>query len=414
MGDGRHLRMSVELGGFRCRAVWFGHGAAADDLRAGGRLDVAYRLSRNEWNGAASVQMLRAGGRAGARGRARGHVRPRRGRTDRPGAAASVVDMRGRGVQIATIARLIAAGERVLVLVADPDRRQRHAGRRRWSRPGSARARSRWPTTPRRPQIAEPERRFGARRRARSAGRPRRRRAPGRARVAHVRPPGLGRGRGRVRPPGARGARAAAAGARGRVWQALRAGEERIPLAPDTVARCRTVLAEVGLDPAAHGAAADRPERVSHLPGGARAGRGLAAVPAVPGRVTAAPGALNYHTTMATVPRSAEAERHDHLLAELLGRVSRRTTRTSTRIRSAPRSTTPATTTPGQLRKSGEPFIHHPARGRRDLRRAEARLRHDHRRAAARHGRGHRGRARRRARRASARTWRCWSTGSPS
>jgi hypothetical protein len=34
------------------------------------------------------------------------------------------------------------------------------------------------------------------------------------------------------------------------VWQALRAGDEQIPLAPDTVARCRTVLAEVGLDPA--------------------------------------------------------------------------------------------------------------------------------------------------------------------
>ena len=34
------------------------------------------------------------------------------------------------------------------------------------------------------------------------------------------------------------------------VWQALRAGDEQIPLAPGTVARCRTVLAEVGLDPA--------------------------------------------------------------------------------------------------------------------------------------------------------------------
>jgi len=38
------------------------------------------------------------------------------------------------------------------------------------------------------------------------------------------------------------------------VWQALRAGEQ-IPLAPDTVARCRTVLAEVGLDPAERNAA---------------------------------------------------------------------------------------------------------------------------------------------------------------
>ena len=50
--------MAVELGGFRCGAVWFGHGGAAAELREGGRFDVAYRLSRNEWNGAASAQML--------------------------------------------------------------------------------------------------------------------------------------------------------------------------------------------------------------------------------------------------------------------------------------------------------------------------------------------------------------------
>src|SRR6185312_13202238 len=116
MGDGRHLRMAVELGGFRCRAVWFGQGAAADGLRAGGRHDVAYRLSRNEWNGAASVQMLVRAVRA-AMTAADGE--PRR---------AAVEDMRGRGVQIATIARLVAAGERVLLLVADTDRRRRMLG----------------------------------------------------------------------------------------------------------------------------------------------------------------------------------------------------------------------------------------------------------------------------------------------
>jgi hypothetical protein len=38
------------------------------------------------------------------------------------------------------------------------------------------------------------------------------------------------------------------------VWQALRKGDQTIPLAPDTVARCRTVLNEVGLDPANGGA----------------------------------------------------------------------------------------------------------------------------------------------------------------
>jgi hypothetical protein len=37
------------------------------------------------------------------------------------------------------------------------------------------------------------------------------------------------------------------------VWKALRSGSGQLPFAPDTVARCRTVLAEVGLDPAAAG-----------------------------------------------------------------------------------------------------------------------------------------------------------------
>ena len=41
IGEGRHLRMAVELGGFRCGAVWFGRGPAADELRSGGRFDVA-------------------------------------------------------------------------------------------------------------------------------------------------------------------------------------------------------------------------------------------------------------------------------------------------------------------------------------------------------------------------------------
>ena len=38
---------------------------------------------------------------------------------------AQTVDLRGRGVQVATIARLAAAGEDVLVVVADRDRRRR-------------------------------------------------------------------------------------------------------------------------------------------------------------------------------------------------------------------------------------------------------------------------------------------------
>jgi single-stranded-DNA-specific exonuclease len=120
IGDGRHVRMAVELGGFRCGAVWFGHGSTAAELRDGSRFDVAYRLSRNEWNGAASAQMLVRAIAPVVEGPApTPHVNGHR-----PAAAsASVEDARGGGVQIATVARLVAAGEPVLILVADARRR---------------------------------------------------------------------------------------------------------------------------------------------------------------------------------------------------------------------------------------------------------------------------------------------------
>ena len=122
IGEGRHLRMAVELGGFRCGAVWFGRGPAADELRSGGRFDVAYRLSRNEWNGSASAQMLVRAVAAVVEGADPiPHVNGAR-----PAAAsAGVEDSRGGGVQIATVARLVAAGEPALVLVADARRRAR-------------------------------------------------------------------------------------------------------------------------------------------------------------------------------------------------------------------------------------------------------------------------------------------------
>jgi single-stranded-DNA-specific exonuclease len=120
MGEGRHLRMAVELGGFRCGAVWFGHGAAVAELRDGGRFDVAYRLSRNEWNGAASAQMLvRAIAPVAEGPDPLPHVNG-----VRTGAVTGrVEDARGGGLQIATVARLVAAGEPVLILVADARRR---------------------------------------------------------------------------------------------------------------------------------------------------------------------------------------------------------------------------------------------------------------------------------------------------
>jgi single-stranded-DNA-specific exonuclease len=142
MGEGRHLRASVELGGFRCRAVAFGHGAAVDRLRGEARFDVAYTLQRNEWNGAVAPQMhlraavaapvdepplpgacrsacdatctLRAGGGAVLAAA----VEPL------PPGGGAVHDRRNAGAQIATVARLLAGGERVLLVVADVARRR--------------------------------------------------------------------------------------------------------------------------------------------------------------------------------------------------------------------------------------------------------------------------------------------------
>ncbi len=251
MGDGRHLRMAVELGGFRCRAVWFGHGAAADALRAGGRHDVAYRLSRNEWNGAASVQMLVRAVGATPEGIPTSALDACAVAADLAPAPARVEDARGRGVQVATIARLIAAGERVVVLVADAARRRGMLG---------------GPLEPTRlgtgsvvlaeyaeaAQIAEPELRFGA--------------------AVALDPPSDHAGGELLAELGSRmpvhlvwgeaeiefarqvlESREPLRPALIVVWQALRSGEQRIPLAADTVARCRTVLAEVGLDPADRG-----------------------------------------------------------------------------------------------------------------------------------------------------------------
>jgi len=123
MGDGaKHLRASVELGGFRCRGVGFGMGGEAARLRRAGRADVAFRLSRNEWNGAVSAQMLLRG----VRELPELTVDPPPHTTAAPPVLrGETIDLRGRGVQVATIARLAAGGEDVLVVVADRHRRRR-------------------------------------------------------------------------------------------------------------------------------------------------------------------------------------------------------------------------------------------------------------------------------------------------
>ena len=122
MGEGKHLRCTVELGGFRCRAVGFGMGDLGDELSQPGRFDVAYRIQRNEWNGAVTPQMVLRGVVPTPTGRPPAPYDPL-SVSDRGLGRARVIDERGHGVQITSIARMAAAAEPVLVLVADVTRR---------------------------------------------------------------------------------------------------------------------------------------------------------------------------------------------------------------------------------------------------------------------------------------------------
>ncbi len=122
MGEGKHLRCTVELGGYRCRAVGFGMGEMGDELSRPGRFDVAYRIQRNEWNGSVTPQMVLRGVVATPMGLDPGNFDPL-SVEGRGLSRARVIDDRGHGVQITTIARLAAGDEPVLVLVADVARR---------------------------------------------------------------------------------------------------------------------------------------------------------------------------------------------------------------------------------------------------------------------------------------------------
>ena len=134
MGEGRHLRLQVAGGGARCGGVAFGRGQDADGLRAPGRRDVVCRLEINEWNGRTVQRINLRNALAPAPA-----LPDEDGWADRPALPAGelvplpaavaadgpvVHDLRGAGLAMATIARLLAASESVLVVVADVARRR--------------------------------------------------------------------------------------------------------------------------------------------------------------------------------------------------------------------------------------------------------------------------------------------------
>ncbi len=142
MGEGRHLRFTVETGGRRASAVAF----QTTTLPEGTPQDVVFSLERNEWNGVveprlvlrrildctpAPVEML---------GEPEDWAAAVRAELDAPlpslaaarGAATgrrTVCDRRGAGIA-GVLAALVASGEPVLVVAADARRRRAHfAGR---------------------------------------------------------------------------------------------------------------------------------------------------------------------------------------------------------------------------------------------------------------------------------------------
>ena len=138
MGEGRHLRCTVESGGTRARAVAFGVSRLPDGHE--GPLDATFALERNEWNGAVEPRLLL---RHAAPPRTRpvdllgepgagGYVAAVLAALDAPPTAApgapagrTVRDRRGGGAA-GTIAAAVASGEPVLVACADAARRRVH------------------------------------------------------------------------------------------------------------------------------------------------------------------------------------------------------------------------------------------------------------------------------------------------
>jgi single-stranded-DNA-specific exonuclease len=118
MGEGKHVRFTVESGGVRARAVAFGMPRLPDGCADG--LDATFGLELNEWNGAVEPRLV-----------LRDAIAPRPGPVDlvgveglpREGRPPDERDRDRRGLGVAgTLGMLAASGDRVLALCADAPR----------------------------------------------------------------------------------------------------------------------------------------------------------------------------------------------------------------------------------------------------------------------------------------------------
>ncbi|MDE2953952.1 MAG: single-stranded-DNA-specific exonuclease RecJ, partial [Gemmatimonadota bacterium] len=58
IGRGAHLKLSVDTGADLCDAIWFRQGELVYELSVGDRVDLAFALQANTWQGRTNVQML--------------------------------------------------------------------------------------------------------------------------------------------------------------------------------------------------------------------------------------------------------------------------------------------------------------------------------------------------------------------
>ncbi len=145
MGEGKHVRFTVEAGGARARAVAFGTGRLPDGAEEG-RLDATFGLELNEWNGTVEPRLVLrhavpcAGGPIELAGEPEGLLEaalaeaaaepttPSCGHFGAHTAPKSpqlaISDRRGAGIA-GTIASLVASGEPVLVVCADARARRK-------------------------------------------------------------------------------------------------------------------------------------------------------------------------------------------------------------------------------------------------------------------------------------------------
>lgn len=58
VGKGAHLKLSLDVGGQTCDAIWWRQGERVCELSEGDRVDVACALEKNTWNGKTRIQLV--------------------------------------------------------------------------------------------------------------------------------------------------------------------------------------------------------------------------------------------------------------------------------------------------------------------------------------------------------------------